>query len=71
MRASSPSLQNDRLESKGKALVTMKGGEGGLRRFETEAGITDSVCIYILSSGLEDASAQTNVALPSYDCICI
>ena len=30
-------------------------GEGGLRRVEIEAGITESVCIYILSFGPEDA----------------
>ena len=44
--------------------------EGGLRRVEIETGITESVCIYILSFGPEDVSAQTNVALSSYDRIC-
>lgn len=70
MRASSPSLQDDRLQSQGKA-VGMKGrGEGGLRRVEIEAGIKESVCIYILSFGPEDALAQTNLALSSYERIC-
>ena len=42
-------------------------GEGGLRRVEIEAGFTESICNYVLSFGPEDASAQTNVALSSYD----